>query len=115
MRARIHHFSRSAVLNASAAGINGLSAISAAKKKPNSTPPSKRNLMRSHIPNGLRVVRSLSRGRLTNSFSTMVMSVRFLHGPRVDDVLDLLAVVLVTLRGTGNGHRVHTLAFLVDE
>src|SRR5262245_2996933 len=103
------------MLNASAAGINGLSAISAAKKNPKSAAPSTRNLMRSQRPSGLRVVRSLSRGRLTNSFSTMVMSVRFLHGPRVDDVGDLVVVVLVTLRRARDGDRVDPLPLLVDE
>src|SRR6188768_2094211 len=91
------------MLNASRNGSSGLSDISAATKKKKSPVSSRRNLIRSHQPSGRRVVRSLSRGLLTNSrLGVIVMAVRprsgrslVPHGPGVDDLLDVAGVLLV--------------------
>src|SRR4030095_1642498 len=95
------------MLNASDAGRSGSSAISAAKKNAKSAAPQNKNLIRFQNDRGLRVARSLSRGRLSNSVvATCVMSL-VLHRPGVDDTVDLRLVLVVAVGGAIDADRVH--------
>src|SRR5262245_24234057 len=118
----IHHWSRSVRLKASEYGSSGLSVTSASMKNANSTASSKRNLIRSQNARGFRVLRSLSRRRLTyfgfgdsrSCVTTPVMSVRP-YCPGVDRLVDLLAVVLEAIGATGDRKQVQLRVGLVDD
>src|SRR5439155_10558211 len=72
------------------------------------------NLMRFQNERGLRVARSLSRGRLTKSLTICVISA-VLHRPRLHDVVDLALVLVVTLGAARDADRVDLRRRLVDD
>src|SRR4029450_294390 len=122
MSASTHHFESRVSSRASRNGRIGLSDSDDHTKNQNRTISSNRNLQRSHMARGLRVVRSLSRrremtpgsgrpGRWAGSGGAaggpgggggggvrLIRSVLLVDGPRVHDVVDLRLVVLVAGR-----------------
>ena len=105
MSASSHTFERSVSLIASETGRIGLSAISAATKKPSSPMSSSRILTRSQMADRRRVGISSSRGRLEIISSwgwPMVMARSLSHRPRIDNVPDLLRVVVVAVGVAGD-------------
>src|SRR5512133_380760 len=116
---KIHRFSLTVSLTASLNGNNGLSAIAAQTKNQNSAARSSRYLTRSHSASGFRVGRSSSRGRLANcgpevGVDVGVMS-SFLHGPRVDDLVDRVLLSFVARRAATDGQEVDLLGPGVDD
>src|SRR5215216_7809902 len=116
---KIHRFSLTVSLTASLNGNSGLSAIAAQTKNQKSAASSSRYFARSHIASGFRVGRSSSRGRLVNcgpgvGVDVGVMS-SFLHGPRIDNLVDRVLLPFVARRATTDGQEVDLLGPGVDD